>query len=414
MKIAYLTTRFPKLSESFIYNEINVLRDLGMDIRIYSSRRPLKKEAFSYFIKYIGNTFYIIPPKIIPFIFSHFYWLFRDPINYISLLFMLIFQPNPSLKDRIFTIFNFLEGVYLANRLIADRIKHIHVHLSTGAVIVALVASKLAKLNYSLTAHGSATIVNPILLNVKIKNSKFVITVSNYNREYIIKKVGKHISKKIHVLHCGVDTEVFKPVCKTKSNPKALQFLTVGRLIWQKAQHIMIESFAYLISNGINARLRIIGEGPCKAFLEKKINQLNLQNEVILVGAKPPDVVKKEYDNADIFVLSSISEGIPISLMEAMSCGIPVIATRITGISELVDDGKNGILVNPNDPGMLAGAMINLAEDTVLRRKLGSNARLKIKQNFDIHRNVFRLFLLFKTKIPLCDQRQLFFRVNDN
>lgn len=399
MRIAYLTTRFPTLSETFIYREIESLCALGVEIKTYSNRRPLAEHISSETAKYVDQTFYLFPPRWGFFVLTHIRWLCRRPIQYIRLLVNLLLQPHANLKNRLYSTLHFLEGVYLASRLEKDNIEHVHVHLASGAVTVALVATKLTGLEHSFTVHGSALLIDPIILPYKVKNACFVVAVSQYNRNYIIDHVGNEVADKIHVIHCGVDPEIYCPAYFLRPITETIKFLTVGRLISQKAQHIIIEAFAKVRSANIPARLCIIGEGPCRSALKQLTKQLGVQDTVSFAGSMPPERVRKEYNQADIFVISSISEGIPVVLMEAMSSELPVIATRITGIPELVENGVDGILVEPGNPIALAEKMVELARNPDLRTEFSSKGRDKVKAKFNIHRNAEKLYKLFCTYV---------------
>lgn len=395
MKIAYLTTRFPSLSETFVYREIEALRSLGVEIRTYSSQLPHPDHVFDGTKKYVVETCYLFPPRLQNLAVSCVYWLFKKPATFIGTLATLLIHPNVRFGQRLHSALNFFEGVCLASYLVEDCVDHIHVHLSTGAVVVGHVAGRLSGLATSFTAHGTALLVKPTLIDYKVKNACFVVAISQFNKNFMIANVSDSADK-VHVIHCGVDTAIFSPESQERNlGNGTIRFLNVGRLVWQKAQHKIIEALAKLRELGVPGVLTIIGDGPERVRLTELINKLQLEKAVTLTGALNPDSISKAYKTSDIFVLSSISEGIPIALMEAMSCELPVIATKITGIPELVDHMVNGILVDPHNSELLFEAMLKLSGDQNLRKGLGREARVKVKKEFDLMENSRQLCKLF-------------------
>jgi len=151
-----------------------------------------------------------------------------------------------------------------------------------------------------------------------------------------------------------------------------------------------------LVRQGRSARLRIAGDGPDRAALERSVTERGLNPQVIFEGWQNADSVRALYRTADLFVLPSFAEGIPVVLMEAMAVEIPCVATRITGIPELIRDQTDGLLVTPASEEELAAAMARLMDDFTLRRQLGESARRRILENYDLRRNTAQLGSIFR------------------
>jgi glycosyltransferase involved in cell wall biosynthesis len=197
------------------------------------------------------------------------------------------------------------------------------------------------------------------------------------------------------VIHCGVDTADFSP--RPRRAPERLQLLSIGRLVPAKGFHLLIEACQQL---RIMWELRIIGDGPLRAALGLHAERLGLGKQVELVGPAEETEVIRHLDSSDVLVVSSFNEGVPVVLMEAMSKELAVVATRISGIPELVEHEHTGLLVEPADPEALSQALSRLATDPELRSSLGRNARRKILAEFDIRDTAFRLREAFERYVP--------------
>jgi glycosyltransferase involved in cell wall biosynthesis len=182
-----------------------------------------------------------------------------------------------------------------------------------------------------------------------------------------------------------------------------LRIVSVGRLSPEKAQVGLLEACAKLVEEGLDIELEIVGEGPERGRLEERIRRLGLGDRCKLVGALPETEVFRRVEGADVFALSSLIEGLPVSLMEAMALGVPVVAPRLTGIPELVVDGETGVLFHPADWGGLAAALRRLLEDASLRSSLAAKGREKVACEYDVDVSVEPLWkrLLEEEEIQL-------------
>ncbi len=393
--LAYFTSYFPGLSHTFIYKEVQDLRNLGIKIKTFSVHKPPINMTSEEARDLIHDTFYIFPINIFEFIWSHLYFLCKKPSKYLEILFFVLTRPNVNLKDRIRTLYHFCEAIYMAKRIERDNIKHIHVHFVAGCATSAMIISKLLGINFSFTAHGSALLLEKLLLKEKINSAKFIIAISKYNKNFILNIAPENI-RKIFVVHCGVNPLLFFP-CPKKTD--TITILSVGRLVPEKGHSFLIEACNVLKENGFQFHCIIIGEGPDRQKLERLIYKYKLDNFIELKGPVFHEKIKDYYNLADIFVLSSVTEGIPVVLMESMSKEIPVIASRITGIPELIEHGKNGILIPPKDIKQLADAISLLIKNDDLRREIGKKGREKILKDFDIKKNIIKLKIIFESQI---------------
>ncbi|MBU0753658.1 MAG: glycosyltransferase, partial [Planctomycetes bacterium] len=349
MKIAYIIGQFPKYSETFILNELLALESLGVEVDIYSLRNPqrsvIQPEARSlmnrvHYLAYIGPEVFM----------AQIHYLIRRPLKYMGLWFYVVFH---SLGSWEFTWKSMagLPKIFAFARIIEkERPGHIHGHTATYGALGAMVVSMMTGIPFSFTAHGAGDMFrNPVFLFRKVKRSKFCITVSEYNRRYL-SDLGPGIADKIEIVRCGIDVDRFKPD-RLRSHPGkgVWRILTVARLDPVKGLEHLVEAYGVLKGRGRSFRASIVGNGPERASLSKAIAHLGLRERVTLESAVDQEQILARLRSADLFVLSSISEGIPIVLMEAMACEVPVIASRITGIPELIQDGVEGLLAAPAD-----------------------------------------------------------------
>jgi glycosyltransferase involved in cell wall biosynthesis len=392
-RVAYITDVFPGVTLTFVYLEIKKLREQGMRIDIYAIWRPKQKIVASEADCFQAETTYLSPPPILQLLRAHFHYARNRSKQYLDNL-RLCVAAHAKLRLRRRTIYNFCLAPYLTMLLANKQIKHIHAHFASGAATTAMMAAKLLDISFSFTAHRGDILEGKALLDEKLKQAKFAVSISEYNRTCLLREAPDVAEDKVKTIHCGVATDVFLPSERAHSGP--LVFLSVGSLLERKGHVFLVEACRLLNEYDINYRCIIVGNGPQRNSLQNVIYKYKLEEKVLLVGSVPHEDIQSYYDKADVFVLPSLNEGIPVVLMEAMSKGLAVIATNITGVSELVTNERHGILAAPGEYGELAGAMIRLSKDTELRKFLGANARKKIQSDFNVDINTAKIRKLFE------------------
>ncbi len=394
MTIGYLTSRFPCLTHTFISREIREMEKLGMNIRRYSVHRPAANMVSEEDTRFLQETFYVFPLKVMEFLSSQVYFVCKRPLEYFRILAFVTSRPGTRIRQRVQCFYHFCEAIQLGRRMQRDRIRHLHVHFVDGSATIALVLNRLIGLSYSLTAHGTALLVEGLLLKEKIRPAKFVIAISHYNRKRIVEWEPES-REKTFLVYSGVDAEYFSPK-ETKDHDRPFTILNVGSLKWQKAHSILIAACKRLSKDGKVFRCLIVGEGPERNNLQALIDQNDLRDKVHLIGKVYQENIIEYYQNADLFVLSSISEGLPVVLMEAMAAQLPVIGTNITGIPEIIEEGNTGFMVDPGNDQELHKKIRCLMEDEALRIKFGENGRRKVIREFEIHDNAKKLRDIFE------------------
>ncbi len=265
-----------------------------------------------------------------------------------ELVMRVLLRGRESPKRRLKTLLHTWLGAYYAVLLRARGVDHIHVHHGYFGSWIAMVAARLLGVSFSLTLHGSDLLRDGTYLDTKLENCRLCLTISEYNRRYILEHFPATDPRKIVVSRLGVDPpEQAQLPRRARGAHPTFTLLTVGRLHAVKDHAFLVRACARLRDRGIDFECAIAGEGPERQRLEVLICKNQLQDRLTLLGHVPWPQMDSVYRRADAVVLTSRSEGIPLVLMEAMVRGKIVLAPAITGIPELVIAGKTGFLYAP-------------------------------------------------------------------
>lgn len=295
----------------------------------------------------------------------------------------------------------FWKGVRFAEIVKERGISHVHAHFISHSATTAWVISELTGVPFSITAHANDLYVRPALLDEKLREAEFVATISEFNREFIRTECDD--AGRVELVHCGVDTELFS----FRQRDSYRRLLCVARLESTKGQVDLLHAFSRARREVPDLTLDLIGDGADRARLERLRDQLGIGEELRFHGALRTDQVRAALDKADVFVLPSLRhpsgrmDGIPVALMEAMASGLAVIATRLSGIPELVIHEATGLLVTPESPDELAGAICRLVRDPELAKRLARAGRGQVQRHFDLETEGNRLAGLFATAIAV-------------
>jgi colanic acid/amylovoran biosynthesis glycosyltransferase len=270
----------------------------------------------------------------------------------VDLVKRVLLQGRESPKLRLKAVLHTWLGVCYAVMLWGRGVDHIHVHHGYFGSWIGMVASRLLGVGFSLTLHGSDLLLDGAYLDTKLMDCRFCITISKYNRRYILKHFPAIDPRKIVVSRLGVDVREHLSYARSVlPSPRTnLALFAVGRLHAVKDHAFLIRACARLRDCGIKFECVIAGDGPERQHLELLIRENRLQDQITLLGHVPRRQMDSLYRRADVVVLTSRSEGIPLVLMEAMAQQKIVLAPAITGIPEIVIAGKTGFLFVP---GML-------------------------------------------------------------
>lgn len=399
MRIGYLTSQYPATSHTFIRREVEALRARGIDIACFSIRRPIPAELTAESDKRaFEDTFYVLPPAFATLVGGHALEVFRHPARYLATLKLALRHRAPGMKSLIWALFHFLEAIHLARELRRRGITHLHNHFANAGANVGLLASCFLSLPWSLTLHGISETDYPagLLLAEKIAHAKFVACVSWFGRAQAMRITPRDQWSKFLTVRCGVRlAEVDAIHQPPKAEGKGKRIICVGRLSIEKAHPGLFEAFANLIRDLPDSRLVLVGDGPDRQMLEDHAKRLGISESIEFLGRKTEAETLIEIAKSDMLVVSSFMEGLPVVLMEAMALRVPVVASHVAGIPELLEDGRQGLLFRPADWTDLHRAMGHMLMDPVMRDGFVKAAREKIEAEFDIDVAVEPLFQIF-------------------
>jgi colanic acid/amylovoran biosynthesis glycosyltransferase len=406
LKVAYMMSRFPKLTETFILYEMLALEQNGVSIELY----PLLRERTT--VMHAEAALLVERAHFQPFISwrilrTQLRFLRRKPRAYLGTLWALLRGTWGSLNFFVGALGIFPKTVYFAELMAADGVQHVHAHFANHPAAAAFIIHRLVGIPYSFTAHGSDLHVDRHMLREKVAEAAFVVTISNYNKELIVEECGEQFRDKILVIHCGVDTQIFQPRREDTEHQQSgspFTILCTGTLHEVKGQTYLIEACRLLSEHAIDFVCHFIGDGPDRDALAEQIRQAGLSERVHLLGRQTREQIAELLARADVVVTPSVPtssgkrEGIPVVLMEAMGSGVPVVASGISGIPELVEHEGSGLLVPPRDAQALADALERLHGDPALREHLGRAGRDKVVREFDLQTNANMLAQYFTTE----------------
>lgn len=404
-RVAYIMSRFPKLSETFVLNEIVALDALGVRVEVYPLLRERQDVTHPEVAEWVRRARFH-PFVSLPILRAQLHFVRRNPIAYFRLVAEVLRKTWGSPNFFIGALGILPKAVRFAYEMERLGVRHVHAHFATHPAVAALVVHRLTGIPFSFTAHGSDLHVDRRMLDTKVEAAEFAVTVSCFNEDVIVETCGEHLRRKIHVIHCGVDTDLFCPPPPRRNGARPFQLACVASLEEVKGHRFLIDACRILHERGLDLRCHLVGDGPLRRDIEDRIARVGLGDRILMHGARPRPEVARLLSEVDAAVLASHPtregkrEGIPVALMEAMSSGLPVVASAISGIPELVETGRTGFLVPSGDPRALADALERLGRDPVLRERMGSAARERVVRSFDLRANTLRLLRLFGAEPP--------------
>lgn len=409
MHLAYIATGYPYVSHTFIRNEVEALRELGVEVSTFAVSRSDPSEVRSEADRAARETTYAIrPARAWHFLRAHGRALATAPGRYGRTLGTALRMGGLAPRSALWHLFYFAQAAVLWDQCRRRGIRHIHAHFANVASDLALLAAELGGREngwtWSFTMHGPTEFydVPGHRLAEKTQSADLVVCISLFARSQLMGVVDEREWANLHVVHCGVDTTRFRPLARVEgagARARAVRVLNVGRLAPVKGQAVLLEAMAILRARGTEIELRIAGDGPEEARLRAQAERLEVLDSVTFLGALAHETVTAEMARAEIFCLPSFAEGVPVVLMEAMASGLPVVASRIMGIPELVQDGVAGRLVAPGAADALANALEELVRRPDLRGAMGAAGRQCVQAEWDQRRAVDQLEQLFTRRI---------------
>jgi len=396
-RVAYLIGQFPAINHRYLLQEIRCLRQCGVEVQVASVAPPDRPEeeltpeereetAHVYCLKRenLWRTAWI-----------HLRVLLKRPLSFLRGLACAIATARAQRRPLRYAVYYFAEAILTGAWMQRSRLKHLHTSFTSG---IGLIASRIFPISHSFAVYGYGELYDPLgnLLREKIAGATFVRSVSLEGCGQLMLAVPPDYWSRILYRPLGVDPAEFAP--RTTSSAIGFEILSVGRLAPEKGQRILLRAVARLRRAGHDVRLRLVGDGPDRSSLHAFTQTLGISKSVIFEGWVCEARLDELYGSAQAFALSSLYEGTPIVLMEAMARQLPCVAPRINGISELITHGVDGLLFSPTDDAALACQIEQLLNAPNFGRRLGSAARRKIVEDYDIFKSTRRFAEAFLGK----------------
>lgn len=397
--VVYVVSRFPKVTETFVIDEIVELRRSGVPVSVLSLLATHEDVVQPAAAELVAEASFgsRSPSRLVA---AQAHWLRRRPLLLLRLWWRVLTQNRSSVGEWLKSIVTLLTAVAWAQDLEQRPPGRLHAHWATHPTLAAYVMSHLLDVPYGFTSHAHDLYNENGMLAEKLRAAELAVTISDYNVELLRRRFGG-LADKVELVHCGVDRESFRPTAVRAGRLDPLHVLCVASLSEYKGHRHLLEALATLVRSGQAVRCTLVGDGPLRGDLERQRDDLGLTSSVELLGRRTSPEVRALLQECDVFVLPSVRtadgmmEGIPVALMEALASGRPAVASRLSGIPELVEDGVTGLLVPPEDPAALAAALARLAADEQLRRALADAGPRRIADGFDQRANVAHLRRLF-------------------
>ena len=400
-KISYLAPEINGISSTFVYNEILSMEERGFEVTPISVHLPGAIEEGKKLEGINKKVTYLYQKSLISIIADNIRIILIKPKGYFSTLLMAV---SDSLKVGITTrvgrglLYRFLIASIASRILLKNQCQHLHSHFAHISTDIAMYASKISGISFSFTSHANDLVERGWLLKEKIDRANISITISDYNRNFLVRNFG--MGEKIKVVRCGVETNGFTSKRNQPNTPPLIGSL--GRLVEKKGMDVLISAMGKLESMGYHFKLEIAGDGPLMIQLKDLSIEENINSKINFKGAIPHEDVYNWLKKLDLFVLASKKDsngdqdGIPVVLMEAMALGIPVVSTSISAIPELIEDGVSGLLADPGDVESLSEKLkIALSEPSVINN-FTEKAFAYLKKEFDMNLNADRLKNIFE------------------
>lgn len=416
MKIAYLTNCFGIQSHTFIRREIAELNKLGIEVALFGIHEEISDRLTASERTLVNKTTYLYPLRVLQIVWLNLRWLVFRPGRYFAALKVAVTNGERKPAQKLKLIYHFFIAAYLADAMEKARVEHIHAHFLNVSSTMAMYASLLSGIPYSVTVHSAGTRNAPHIIGIpqKLRHAQFLMMISRYNIDYF-DDIYPCRDKAI-VVRCGMDLQQYpyrKPVSIAAADTVLpVSILAVGRFVEKKGFRYLIEAMALLRDRQVPATLEILGSGPLDADLRRRVKNLQLDDVVSFFGPASTDDVRTKMLGASVVAVPSVTgasgemEGIPVVLMEAMALGVPVVSTRHSGIPELVRDGDTGLIVDEKDVVALASALQSFADTTRIGERVRriENARKLIETEFNISvvaEQRRKLFLEQRHEMPL-------------
>lgn len=396
-RVAYVMTHYPKLAQTFISNEIEALEQAGVQVACFAMNPPEEIERSRDGAEgRIARTTYLksAPARAVATLLRQ---SLRHPLAMAHVWKIALASSGGDVRRVIRRLAHLAQAALVADGAARLGITRLHAHFGLAPATIAWLASAINRAQgrsaeFSFTIHGYHDFADPAeaRLDLKARDAAAVLCISDFTRSQLSLITPPELWPKFHVARCGIDLAEFAYRDPPQPGPVPT-IMALGRLSPEKGFNVLIEAVALSLDAGVPVRLRIVGDGPYRSELEAAARDRGIAEAVSFAGELPPDAVREELKSADLFCMASFSEGLPVSLIEAMAVGVPCITTWIAGIPELAEDEVTALTVPPARADSLAEAIARLVRDPELRLRLARAARERVEQSHCLTANAARV-----------------------
>jgi glycosyltransferase involved in cell wall biosynthesis len=390
-RIGYFVSAYPARSHTFIRREIEELENQGLQVKRYSQRKaPRENLSNDLETSEYEETWSVFPLQFSSLIRSHLISICTHPLRYLETLFWLLSRRPSISMGRIYALIYFVQGIHLANRLRADGIQFLHVHFVNSGVFVGASAARFIQIPWGTSVHGRSDFDYPGIETMRwvIRGGRFLRCISQYGASQAKREVSREYWTKIFTCYSGMPDEMIPRQLPEFRQPRPMKILSVGRLSPEKGQFLLIDLAERLHEDQREFIINIVGDGPDRQSLERETEQRQLTRQINFVGAISETEVTREMLQANVFVCPSLMEGLPQVLLESMAVGLPVVAPYLSGIPELVQPEKTGLLYPVGDPEALAAAVCKLCDRSDEARVMRANAWIYVRNSFALSETI--------------------------
>lgn len=399
-KIAYLVSQYPAVSHSFIRREITALEQRGIQVYRFSIRASPSELVDEKDKRELQKTRFVLDVGIIGLLWNLLWTALTNSIRFFKALVLTFKIGWGKDKGMLIHLAYLAEACVLLGWFKELKITHVHAHFAFNPTAVVMLCHVLGGPPYSFTVHGPETFDRASVLSLgeKITRASFVVAISSYCRSQLYRWCDHQYWSKIHIVRCGLDEQfldqTYTPV------PQNSRLVCVGRLAEQKGHLILLEAVHKLVSEGIQLKLVLVGDGDLRPQIESLIAQTNLQDYVEITGWATNTEVRQQILDSQAMVLPSFAEGLPVVIMEALALGRPVISTYVAGISELVEDRVCGWLVPPGSVEDLTSAIRKMLQSSQHElQQMGKLGMERVEKYHNIETEASRLADLFSKTV---------------
>jgi glycosyltransferase involved in cell wall biosynthesis len=385
----YVLKMYPRFSETFIVSEILAREAAGDRIEIFSLRPPNDPRFHPELARVKAPVTYIARPKSAEGVWETF--RAADAAGLTPAV-SRVFADLATMDTN-----DALQAIKLAVALQNRNIRHLHVHFASTPTSVARLASAITGIPFSFTAHAVDIFVESVDddLRTKFAQAHHAVTISAYNLRYLRRRFPD-VTSRLHLVRNGLELDRF-PYRDPRPIGATVRVAAVGRFVEKKGFQHLVPAAAELVAQGVPLDLRIAGTGVLAAQVQSAVEQLGVGGHVRLLGPQTQDQVHELLESCDIFIAPCVvgadgnADGMPTVLLEAMATGVPCISTAVTGIPEVVHNGRTGILTRPGEPHLLAQAIRRMSAPSTDRVSLARNARVLIERDYDVRQQAEKL-----------------------